>query len=193
MKNAQSILTLLLLLAVAALLPSLIASQAELKNARQNARWALEQSQAYKVHDSLNALSIQQLILDRKQLKEYRQRDMKLIAQLQVDKRRLQSIGSTSTKTVYQIKTEIRDSLIYLRDTLRCFDHQGRWSRVEGCLIGDSIKLQVQSIDSLLYVEHIVPKRFWFIKWGIKERKQEILSKNPNTTILSAEFIRMEQ
>lgn len=178
---------------MAALVPSLIASQAELKNAKQNARWAIEKSQAYKVNDSLSGLSIQQLILDRKQLKEYRQRDMELIAKLQIDKRRLQSVGSTSTKTVYQIKTEVRDSLVYLRDTLRCFGHQGRWSRVEGCLVGDSVQLQIQSIDSLLYVEHVVPKRFWFIKWGVKERKQEILSKNPNTTILSAEFIRVEQ
>ncbi|MFQ7039320.1 MAG: DUF6549 family protein [Barnesiella sp.] len=28
-----------------------------------------------------------------------------------------------------------------------------------------------------------------FIKWGGKERKQEIISKNPNTKILSAEYI----
>ena len=48
---------------------------------------------------------------------------------------------------------------------------------------------QFVSRDSLLYVEHIRPKRFLFFKWGIKERKQEIVSRNPHTIIMNAEFI----
>jgi hypothetical protein len=43
--------------------------------------------------------------------------------------------------------------------------------------------------DSLLYVEYIVPRRFWFIKWGVKERRQEIVSRNPYTRIMGAEFV----
>ena len=185
MKNAQSILILLLALAVVVLVPSLISSQEERRQAEQNARWALEESQAYKVRDSLSALSIQQLTLDRKHLERYRAQDLKLIKELQVDRRRVQTIVKTETETVYQIKTVV--------DSVKCFDYQSRWSSLEGCLVGDSVQIKFESIDSLLYVEHIVPKKFWFIKWGIKERRQEILSKNPNTTILSAEFIRVEQ
>jgi hypothetical protein len=46
-----------------------------------------------------------------------------------------------------------------------------------------------ESRDSLLYVEHVVPKRFWFIRWGVKERRQEIVSRNPHVRIVGAEFV----
>lgn len=193
MQKVQSVLFIALLLAVTALLPSLISSQQELRNAKQNARWALEQSQNYRVQDSLSALSINRLILERKELQEFRQKDLDLIGQLRLDLKRIKSIGGIQTQTVYQIKTEVRDSLVFLKDTVQCFSHQSRWARVEGCLLADSVKLQIQSIDSLVYIEHVVPKRFWFIQWGVKSRRQEILSKNPNTTITSAEFIKVEQ
>jgi len=47
----------------------------------------------------------------------------------------------------------------------------------------------VKNREKLKYVEHIISKRLWFIKWGTKERRQEILSLNPDTEITGAEYV----
>jgi hypothetical protein len=61
---------------------------------------------------------------------------------------------------------------------------------MNGCIGADAkFAGRFESRDSLLYVEHVVPKRFWFIRWGVKERRQEIVSRNPHTKIIGAEFV----
>ncbi|MCU6769802.1 hypothetical protein OCV73_12715 [Barnesiella propionica] len=65
-----------------------------------------------------------------------------------------------------------------------------KWFALNGCINKNNEFSGIfENRDSLIYVEHIVPKKFLFIKWGGKERKQEIISKNLNTKILSAEYI----
>jgi hypothetical protein len=75
-------------------------------------------------------------------------------------------------------------------DTLKCISIHEKWFDLTGCIDAKSkFAGRFESRDSLLYVEHVVPKRFWFIRWGVKERRQEIVSKNPHTRITGAEFV----
>jgi hypothetical protein len=61
---------------------------------------------------------------------------------------------------------------------------------MDGCIDAENrFEGMLESRDSLLYVEHIVPHRFWFIKWGVRDRRQEIVSRNPHTRIVGAEFV----
>jgi hypothetical protein len=107
---------------------------------------------------------------------------MKLIKSLEADKSRLQQIIATQTVTDYVFESSL--------DTLNCVDISEKWFDLHGCINDDNkFTGRFESRDSLLYVEHIVPKRFWFIKWGVKERRQEIVSRNPHTRIAGADFV----
>ena len=154
----------------------------------------LDENKQYQTKDSLNVVSIGQLELKLAEVQKYRQEDMKLIETLQVDKKRLQQITTAQTQTVYELRETVRDSIIYrdsyITDTLRCLNINDKWFDLNGCIDADSkFAGRFENRDSLLYVEHIIPKRFLFIKWGCRERRQEIVSRNPHTVIVGAEYI----
>lgn len=148
----------------------------------------------YKTKDSLNVASIGVIELKLSEYKKYRADDLSLINTLKVDKNRLEQITTAQTQTIYELKGSVRDSIVYVDnyivDTLRCLDIANKWFDLHGCINNkNAFSGTFENRDSLIYVEHIVPKKFLFIKWGVKERKQEILSKNPNTRIVNAEYI----
>jgi len=160
----------------------------------QNVKTLMNKVSSYQTKDSLNAVSVGQLELKLAEVNKYRSDEMKLIETLKVDKNRLQKIATTQTKTIYGLKANVHDSIIYkdnyIIDTLRCINIADKWFDLNGCIDANSkFAGRFENRDSLLYVEHIIPKRFLFIKWGIKERRQEIVSRNPNTRITGAEFI----
>jgi len=175
---------------------------------KQNTYNLLDIAKRYKAIDSLNVVSVGQLELKLDEVKKFRSEDMKLIESLQVDKKRLQQITTAQTQTVYELKGELKDSIIWrerfrdefskedasfdsiYRDTIKCISIKDKWFDMSGCIdVNFKFTGRFENRDSLLYVEHIIPKRFWFIKWGCKERRQEIVSRNPHTIITNAEFI----
>ncbi|MDR2233906.1 MAG: hypothetical protein LBE56_12415 [Tannerella sp.] len=170
---------------------------------RNNTAVLLQDVSAYRTKDSLNAVSVGNLEFKLSEMEKYRAGDLKLIETLKVDRKRLESITTAQTQTIYELRGNLSpvpspqgegESPVppesAIRDTLRCVSIRDKWFEMSGCITPDSrFEGWFLSRDSLLYVEHIIPKRFLFIKWGVKERRQEIVSRNPNTVILGAEFI----
>nr|DAM03174.1 MAG TPA: hypothetical protein [Caudoviricetes sp.] len=161
---------------------------------KQNTYTLLNDVQEYQTKDSLNVASVGILELKLSEYKKYRADDLSLINSLKVDKKRLEQITTTQTQTIYELKGSVRDSIVYrdnfIVDTLKCIVIHNKWFDLTGCSNrNNDFSGTFENRDSLLYIEHIVPKRFLFFKWGVKERKQEILSKNPNTKIINAEYI----
>lgn len=168
--------------------------KAEKEVYQRNTNVLLDTIQTYKAKDSLNVASIGVIELKLSEYKKYRADDLNLINSLKVDKKRLEQITTVQTKTIYELKGSVRDSLIYVDnyivDTLRCVTIENKWFDMHGCINNkNAFSGTFENRDSLIYVEHIVPNKFLFFKWGVKERKQEILSKNPNTRIVNAEYI----
>lgn len=52
---------------------------------------------------------------------------------------------------------------------------------------------RIRSIDTLRQVVHRIPRRFLFIRWGTKALRQEIVSTNPHTRIVHAEYVKIER
>ncbi len=161
---------------------------------RVNTHVLLSENELYRTKDSLNVVSIGQLQLTLKEYKKYRANDAVLIGTLKADNRRLKNITTAQTQTIYHLQGIVKDSIVYVDrhiiDTLQCVEISNMWFSLDGCMNRQKKFVgQFVSRDSLLYVEHIRPKRFLFFKWGIKERKQEIVSRNPHTIIMNAEFI----
>lgn len=168
--------------------------KAEKELYRRNTDVLMDKVTEYKTKDSLNVASIGVIELKLSEYKKYRANDLNLINSLKVDKKRLQQITTTQIQTIYELKGSVRDSIVYrdnyIVDTFKCITIHNTWFDLKGCSNrNNDFSGTFENRDSLIYIEHIVPKKFFFFKWGVKERKQEILSKNPNTRIVNAEYI----
>ena len=109
--------------------------------------------------------------------------------------KRLQAAATTATQTEVKVITQIRDSIVYrdgVLDSLKMFKWSDAWVDVAGEIRGRDVSLDVVSNDTIRQIIHRVPKKFWFIKWGTKAIRQEVVSSNPHTKITYTEYIELK-
>lgn len=139
------------------------------------------------------AASCQALELTNQELKESRADLEQTVKDLGVKLKRAEAIAKTATETKLDVKTEIRDSIVY-RDTLvrlQSITWTDPWITVRGEIENRRVSLAVQSRDTLIQVIHRVPKRFLGIPYGCKAIRQEIRSSNPHAIITYTEYIEL--
>lgn len=156
----------------------------------------MDEVQYYQDEAGRNAESVQRLELSKAELEAYNGELAKRIEDLNIKLKRVQSATTTATQTNVEIKTIIKDTIIY-RDTgmlvLPAIKWQDPWVNVDGIIKPDStVDLSIQSVDTLFQVVHRVPKKFLFIRYGTKAIRQEITSSNPHTKIVYSEYIELK-
>lgn len=165
---------------------------------RRNAETMLRQTERYKTENGLNVVRQRQLQLTLKEFEKYRAEDAATISRLRIDKRNIERVVGSRTSAEYRIETPVRDSVIIgshglTPDTLRCVDHHTEWLDITGCVDANgNFEGRVNSRDELIYVEHVMRKRFLGFLWRTRRigyREQEIVSKNPCAEIISAQFV----
>jgi hypothetical protein len=159
----------------------------------------IAQSQFYKVSDSLNAVKVSELSLSLSEYKKYRKQDLKQIEQLKVNKSDLQAVIASQSETINNLSVKLKDSIradtiAINNDTLKCFKYKSKWTDVTGCfnLSRDTAELRIVNRESIKVVETIKYKRFLGFLWKtnkIKSRQVDIVSENPNTSIINSEYI----
>ena len=157
------------------------------------------QSQFYKVSDSLNAAKISALNFSLSEYEKYRKQDIKQIEQLKISKSDLQAVVSSQSETINLLSIKLKDSIridtvTFNNDTLKCFKYKSKWTDVAGCLNlnRDTIELQIANRESIKVVETIKYKRFLGFLWKtskVKSRQVDIVSDNPNTSIINSEYV----
>lgn len=156
----------------------------------------MDEVQYYQDEAGRNAASVQRLELSKAELEAYNGDLAQRIEDLNIKLKRVQSATTTATQTNVEIKTIIKDTIIY-RDTgmlvLPAIKWQDPWVNVDGIIKPDStVDLSIQSVDTLFQVVHRVPKKFLFIRYGTKAIRQEITSSNPHTKIVYSEYIELK-
>lgn len=156
----------------------------------------MDEVQYYQDEAGRNAASVQRLELSKAELEAYNGELAQRIEDLNIKLKRVQSATTTATRTNVEIKTIIKDTIIY-RDTgmlvLPAIKWQDPWVNVDGIIKPDStVDLSIQSVDTLFQVVHRVPKKFLFIRYGTKAIRQEITSSNPHTKIVYSEYIELK-
>ncbi|MBE6194676.1 MAG: hypothetical protein E7140_02965 [Rikenellaceae bacterium] len=130
-------------------------------------------------------------------LKEYREQhahDTKRIKALGVRLRRVESIATAASQTKIETVTPLHDTLFLdrlLPDTASIFRWSDNWVRIEGTIRNGKAECRIESIDTLRQVIHRVPRKFLFFRYGTKAIRQEIISSNPHTRIVYAEYIEL--
>ena len=96
----------------------------------------------FKFRDSLNAVENGRLKLSISELKELREADFKLIKELK--------LRPKDVETITKVKVVTRDSIIFqLKDS--CINYESEWTKVSGC-IGDT--LSIETSDSIAFIAH---------------------------------------
>lgn len=168
-----------------------ISQQNKIKVLENSQETLLDSSKHYKIADSLNAIKTANLQLSLKQYKKYHYNDANLIKQLKGEKPEI--VIKPKMVTKYKIKTQLKDSVVY-KDTLKNFCYNDKWYNINGQLDKDSVNISIKSYDELLIVESLQKKKFLFFKlpvsiFGYKRKVVNIISKNPNSTVVSSEYI----
>lgn len=198
-KDLKFLVFLIVSLVVVFLINRTLKLQEENKRLINNQAVLLDSMQTYKVADSLNVAKINVLELSLSDYKKYREEDAALIKKLKADK--LSAATSINTTTTTDIKTPVKDSIIYKDrvvpiDTVKQINYDSKWTSVHGYLANDTINLNIINREELLIAESFVKKRFIGIKlpiwlFGYKTKSVDVVSKNPNTEIKNLEYIQI--
>lgn len=167
--------------------------QNETYKSNQNA--LLSKAEYYQTENGKYAASVQTLSLSRDEFKRHYTDACKRIEELNIKLKRANSVATTSTKTEVKVVTVVKDSVVCrngILDSLLIFKWSDPWMQANGSIHRDSVELDIASHDTLLQVVHRVPHKFWFIKWGAKAIKQEVISSNPHTKIVYNEYVELK-
>lgn len=161
-----------------------------------NQQALLEKAEYYETEAGKSAASVQRLQLSYSELEDNYSQVCKVSNDLRIKIKRMEAATTTQTKTEVEVQTTVRDTVI-IRDTLpplklQAIEWKDPWVTVTGGLAGKELKLNISSVDTLTQIVWRVPKRFWFIKYGTKAIRQEIVSSNPHTKIVYTEYIELE-
>ena len=162
-----------------------------------NQRTLLADIEFYRTKDSLSVASVERLTLTNREFRKYADELKKTVEELNLKVKHLQSASQSATETKYLVKTEIRDSIIIRPgkdpDTLSRIDFQDPYLTFSGSITGKQFSGLIQSQDTIIQLIHRVPRRFWFIRWGTKAIRQEIISRNPYSRIAYTEYIELKK
>lgn len=162
----------------------------------------LERNQVALLSDSLShyrtktgelVSSVEQLEMTIGELRRHRSELVSQLKSMKIRLRDIQSLSTTALESRVEVFVPIRDT-IYI-DTgkvvkAQSFHWSDAWTSIQGVIQNDSVRVKYQSRDTLLQVVRVVPKRFLFFRWGVKEIRQDVKVSNPNTSVVYNEGIK---
>ncbi len=195
MKKAVVMVIVGLLVMVVALWSKTRTLTAENERLTDNQTALMERATYYETEAGKAAASVERLTLTYSELERNYKTVCKTADELGIKVKRLQAAATTATQTEIKVKTEIRDSIIYRDgwlDSLKVLRWHDPWVSVAGEIRGNDVELDVVSCDTITQIIHRVPKKFWFIRWGCKAIRQEVVSSNPHSKITFTEYIEVK-
>lgn len=178
--------TLLLIVCVAILRHS----HSEVLRLRNNNEALASETKLYKTRYDDSAASVVAMQLQLKEYKRQHTYDVKQIKSLGLQLRRVESVARSATESKVKFVAPLSDTVL-VRDTLSLFRWRDEWVKVEGMIGKEQVECVVESIDTLHQIIHRVPHRFLFVRYGTKAIRQEIVSSNPHSRLVYAEYIEL--
>ena len=199
----SAIITLLLVGGVAWLSHSL----SENRRLHKNQEALASEIEHYVTESNEAVATIQSLELRLAEFRTIRARDAERIREMGIALRRVESTSTVSSTTTVTLEAPLRDTTLVrtdlyariaeklgeppLLDRAKAFQWRDNWVTVEGIIRNNEVECKVESVDTLYQVVHRVPHKFLFFRFGTKAIRQEIVSSNPHTRIVYAEYIEL--
>lgn len=170
---------------------------AERDRYKENTETLLEQTQTYKVRDSLNAAKVGSLELTLKEYEKWRAEDAELAEELRKKNRDLTAISKEQAQTIIELRATPRDTVVVVDSVpvrVRKVECGDDWYTFRGLMTDKEFRGIMESRDEVLLTETVRYKKFLFWKTKkVKDRELEAVSKNPHTKILTLEHVTIEQ
>lgn len=195
MRTGIAMVVIGLLVAVISLWSKTKTLTAENERLTANQTALMDRATYYETEAGNAAASVQRLTLSYAELESSYKDVCKTADELGIKIKRMQATATTATQTEVKVKTEIRDSIVYRDgwlDSLKVLRWKDPWVSIAGEIRGNDVELDVVSCDTITQIIHRVPKKFWFIKWGTKAIRQEVVSSNPHSKITFTEYIELK-
>ena len=166
---------------------------------RSNQQALLADVTLYRTSLDESAAEVEALSLKCREYRELHERDAERIRQLGLRLRRVESIATHASRSIVETTAALRDTLIINssepllapHDTAHIFTWRDAWVKVEGVILGDTVRCRITSRDTLRQIVHRVPHRWLFFRFGTKAIRQQITSSNPHTEIVYSEYIEL--
>lgn len=143
----------------------------------------------YKVRDSLNVASVDAFNYTVDELKKYRADDLRLINDLKIKNKNLESLIKVITSTT---DTIYKDRWHPAPNNPNCLEYSDKWATVTACFKDSTVAYSVR--DSLDIVVSKVPKhKFLWWNWGTKGYKVNVVNFNPRSTVGYLEYIQVKK
>lgn len=140
----------------------------------------------YKIRDSINVSEIKELNYTLSEMKDFRSKDLELIKDLKIRLKTAESITHVKTEIEYIIK----DSLIYVSDSLKKIGIHNNWINLDLDIYSKDYDLKLNIVDSLSIIGYKErPKKFLFIRYGKWDYYIDIVNHNPYSKVLYMEKI----
>ena len=192
----------LILGAVAVLTCIVRNQQQEIGRLSGNQTALLDSVRYYKTENGKNAASVRVLELTKGELEEKCTNLTEQVRGLGIKLRRAEQIAQTTRKTALEFHAQVRDSIIYVvdstatrhyLDSLKILEWRDPWVSFHGELRGDELTAKIESVDTITTVLHRVPKKCWLFRWKQGVYKAEVVSCNPHSRIVSAQYIEVKK
>lgn len=177
-----------------------------------NQRSLFDSVDYYRTQSGLSAASVERLELSKSELERYCGELVETCKDLNIKVKRLQSASTTAIVSDYDIEVPITpkkitldtnmfdeasnnamkealNNTLYERDVV----YRTPYISINGTISNDSLKASIQTFDTIVQVVHRVPRKFWFIRWGTKAIRQEVISKNPHSNITYTEYVELKK
>lgn len=149
----------------------------------------------YKTEAGKNAASVSRLELTKDELEKKNKDLTQIVDDLNIKLKRIQAATTTATKTEIEIKTKVRDSIVYRNelDTLLNFRWRDSWIDLRGTIDKGVLSAKIESADTLHHIIHKIPKKFLFFRFGVKAIKMDVVNSNPHNKITYTEYIELKK
>ena len=113
--------------------------------------------------------------------------------ELKIKNSRIMAAATTSTTTQVDVKAAIRPvthdtcsrilSGSYRPPDVSQVSWSDPWITLRGEIEGDSMRMHIESRDTIQMIVHRVPKKFLFFRFGTKGVRMEVVSQNPHSRL----------
>ena len=190
--NKGLIIAVTILIGVVTLLSYLLDRERKESKRVSNNQTALITGLEYRrTKDSTEIASTNVITLERNEYKRlYKQRG-DTIKDMGYKLSRVNSVQEVKTEANHQIKVPIKDHTLPNNLTTPCFNYSSPYLDVTGCVIDSTLHAEIKMRADLQIIAHRVPKQWWFIKWGTKAVKVDVISRDKNCTITHNRYIEL--
>ena len=192
MRKAFGIVVAILIVMVTLLSYQLDKERKNVDRLSDNQTSLIEDVEYYRTEDSLSVGSVHKLTLT---LEEYQRLDKSksdTIKDLGYKLSRVNSEQEIKTESNHKIKVPIKNHTLPNNLTAPCFNYSSPFLDVTGCVIDSILHAEIKMRADLQIIAHRVPKQWWFIKWGTKAVKVDVISKDKNCTITHNRYIELQ-